>query len=77
MFLPLLFFACFRFRLPVSLGAAEESFVGSELDAVAMAFQMMEIGPMYPNGYDPASYIVGSQALIPLRNLACCQYYCC
>ena len=46
MFLLLLFFACLRFRLPVGLGVVEESSVGSELDAVAMAFQMMKIGPM-------------------------------
>ncbi len=75
MFLLLHFFACLRLRFPRGLDAIEESSVGSELDAVAMAFQMMEIGPMYPNGYDPASYIVDSQPLIPLRNLACCQYY--
>ena len=75
MFLLLLFFACLRFRLPVGLDAVEGPSVGSELDAVAMTFQMMEIGPMYPNGYDPPSYIVDSQPLTPLRNLARCQYY--
>lgn len=73
MSLLLQFFVCFRFRLPRGLDAIEGSSVGSEVDAVAMALQMMEIGPMYPNGYDPASYIVDSQPLTPLRYLACCQ----